>query len=255
MRVSRSRVGVVVLFGVLSLTLTALAFPSVVGLEGKDGGQDRVVASTRFGPVTEADRDFVVKVRAAGLWEYPLGELAMRRGTTKAMREAGKHLVVGHAGLDAACRRISQELGITLPNKASPQQQGFVSAVAAKRGSDFDATAVTIMRVTHGQIFPVIANIRATTRNTMIRELADLANDTVLDHMTVLEGTDLVGYGEVSFRQTAPAKLPEDRTTPPPPQPGEPVVVLTPRPDLGVRTGGPTQAPAPAPSPSGWAGG
>ncbi|MEU4654530.1 DUF4142 domain-containing protein [Streptomyces sp. NPDC023723] len=249
MRMSRSRVGVVVLFGVLSLTLTALAFPGMVGLEGKGGGgQDRLVASTKYGPVTEADRDFVVKVRAAGLWEYPLGELAMRRGTTKAMKEAGEHLVVGHAGLDAECRKVATELGITLPNKASPQQQEFVATVRGKEGKDFDATAVTIMRVTHGQIFPVIANIRATTRNTLVRELADLANDTVLDHMTVLEKTGLVGFGDVSFKQTAPAKLPKDRVTPPPPQPGEPTAVLTPRPDLNVRTSGPTVAPAATPS-------
>ncbi|WP_320773588.1 DUF4142 domain-containing protein [Streptomyces sp. CRN 30] len=239
MRMTRSRIGVVVLFGVLSLTLTALAFPSMVGLQKKDGGQDRLVASTPYGPLTEADRDFVVKVRAAGLWEYPLGELAMERGTSKAMKEAGEHLVVGHAGLDAECRKISTEMGITLPNKASPQQQEFVATVAAKKGADFDATAVTIMRVTHGQIFPVIANIRATTRNTMVRELADLANDTVLDHMTVLEKTGLVGFGDVSFKQTAPAKLPNDRVTPPPPGPGEPTAVLTPRPDLDVKTGGP----------------
>ncbi|MBT2409102.1 DUF4142 domain-containing protein [Streptomyces sp. ISL-12] len=248
MRMSRSRIGVVVLFGVLSLTLTALAFPAVVGLETKDGGQDRLVASTRYGPVTEADRDFVVKVRAAGLWEYPLGELAMKRGTSEAMREAGEHLVVGHAGLDAECREVATELGITLPNKASPQQREFVSTVTGKRGKEFDSTAVTIMRVTHGQIFPVIADIRATTRNTLVRELADLANDTVLDHMTVLEKTGLVGYGDVSFKQTAPAKLPKDRVTPPPPQPGEPTAVLTPRPDLNVRTGGPTVAPAATPT-------
>ena len=47
------------------------------------------------------------------LWEYPLGEMAMERGTTPEMKEAGEHLVVGHAGLDEMCRRIAPELGIT----------------------------------------------------------------------------------------------------------------------------------------------
>ncbi|CAM5503534.1 hypothetical protein SVIOM342S_00831 [Streptomyces violaceorubidus] len=152
MRLSRSRIGVVVLFGAMTLTLTALAFPAVLGLDKADGNQNRVVASTKFGPLTEADRDFVVKVRAAGLWEYPLGEMVMKRGTTKAMKTAGEHLVVGHAGLDAMCREISPELGITLPNRASPQQEGFVATVDAKTGKEFDSSAVNIMRVTHGQI-------------------------------------------------------------------------------------------------------
>ncbi|MYR46042.1 DUF4142 domain-containing protein [Streptomyces sp. SID5910] len=246
MRLTRGRIGVVVLLGAMTLTLTALAFPAVLGLDKPDGDQNRVVASTKYGPLTEADRDFVVKVRAAGLWEYPLGEMAMRRGTTEAMRTAGEHLVVGHAGLDAMCREIAPELGITLPNKASPQQQGFVATVDAKSGGEFDSTAVNIMRVTHGQIFPAIAKIRASTKNTLVRQLADLANDTVLDHITVLEKTGLVEYDQVTFQQTGPAKLPKDRVTPPPPQPGEQVLVLKPRPDLKVNTASPTPTPSPA---------
>lgn len=83
-----------------------------------------------------------------------------------------------------------------------------------------------------------------------MRELADLANDTVLGHLTVLERTGLVGYGDVGFRQTAPAKLPEDRVTPPPPRPGEPTAVLTPRPGLDVRTGGPRPSLVPAATPT-----
>ncbi|MFE2434360.1 DUF4142 domain-containing protein [Streptomyces sp. NPDC059409] len=248
MRLSRSRIGVVVLFGAMTLTLTALAFPAVLGLDKPDGNQNRVVASTKFGPLTEADRDFVVKVRAAGLWEYPLGEMVMERGTTKAMKTAGEHLVVGHAGLDAMCREISPELGITLPNRASPQQEGFVATVDAKSGKEFDSAAVNIMRVTHGQIFPAIANIRASTKNTLVRQLADLANDTVLDHITVLEKTGLVEYDQVTFNQTGPAKLPREKVTPPPPQPGEQVLVLKPRPDLNVNTASPTPTPSPAAS-------
>ncbi len=245
MRPSRSRIGVVVLFGAMTLTLTALAFPAVLGL-GKTGGDpNRVIAGTEFGPLTEADRDFVVKVRAAGLWEYPLGEMVMARGTSKAMKTAGEHLVVGHARLDAMCREISPELGITLPNRASPQQEGFVATVDAKSGGEFDSSAVNIMRVTHGQIFPAIAKIRATTKNTLVRQLADLANDTVLDHITVLENTGLVSYDEVTFKQTGPAKLPQEKVTPPPPGPGERVLVLKPRPDLRVDTTAPTPPPAP----------
>ncbi|MET8828503.1 DUF4142 domain-containing protein [Streptomyces sp. NPDC004610] len=246
---SRSKVGSVFVVGAMGLTLTALAYPAMLGVETTAEDQNRIIANTRWGPLTEADRDFVVKVRAAGLWEYPLGELAMERGTTAEMKEAGKHLIVGHAGLDELCRRIAPELNITLPNQASPQQQQFVATVAAEQGRSFDSTAVQIMRVTHGQIFPVVAKTRANTRNTLVRQLADLANDTVLDHITVLEKTGLVNHDQVNFQQTVPPKLPKDQLTPPPPQPGAPVVVLTPRPDLGINTANP------APSPSAATGG
>ncbi|MGQ4383468.1 DUF4142 domain-containing protein [Streptomyces sp. SAS_270] len=242
---SRNTIGTVFVGGALTLTLAALAYPSMLGIQDAATNTSRIIANTRYGPLTEADRDFVVKVRSAGLWEYPLGELAMKRGTSAEMKEAGEHLVVGHAGLDDLCRRIAPELNITLPNQATPQQQQFVATVDSKRGTEFDSTAANIMRVTHGQIFPTIAKIRASTQNTMVRHLADLANDTVLDHITVLEKTGLVNYDQVNFQQTTPPKLPKDQLTPPAPQPGAPLVVLAPRPDLHVNTSSPTPAPSP----------
>ena len=247
MRISRNIAGTVFVVGGMTMTIAALAYPAMLGIENTSANQERVIANTRYGPLTEADRDFVVKVRAAGLWEYPLGELAMERGTTDAMKEAGKHLVVGHGGLDVMCRQIAPELGITLPNQASPQQQQFVAQVDGSSGKQFDSTAVSIMRVTHGQIFPTIAKIRASTQNSLVRQLADLANATVLDHMTVLEQTELVNFDQNNFQQTTPPKLPKDDLTPPPPQPGAPVVALTPRPDLGVDTRAPS---TPTPSPT-----
>ncbi|WP_155056850.1 DUF4142 domain-containing protein [Streptomyces blattellae] len=244
MRLSRNRVGTVFVGGALSLTLAALAYPAMLGVENTVSSQDRVIANTPYGPLTEADRDFVVKVRAAGLWEHPLGLMAMERGTTPEMKEAGEHLVVGHARLDETCRKLSTELGITLPNQASPQQQQFVATVDAETGKQFDTTAANIMRVTHGQIFPTIAKIRANTKNSLIRQLADQANDTVLDHITVLENTETVNFDQTVFQQTSPPKLPKDQTTPPPPQPGAPVLSLEIPEGLEVNTSAPTPSPS-----------
>src|SRR5690606_3795588 len=124
----------------------ALAYPTMLGVQNTSTKQDRIIANTNYGPLTEADRDFVVKVRAAGLWEHPLGLMAMKRGTTKEMKEAGEHLVVGHGRLDESCRKISLELSITLPNQASPQQEQFVQTVNSATGKEFDSVAVNIMR-------------------------------------------------------------------------------------------------------------
>jgi predicted outer membrane protein len=246
MRVTQRTAGTVFVVGGLIVTLAALAYPAMVGVETTTTSQDRIIANTRWGPITEGERDFVVKVRAAGLWEHPLGLMVMERGTTPAMKEAGEHLVAGHSRLDEMCRKIAPELGVTLPNQASPQQQQFVATVDGNTGKQFDTTAVNIMRVTHGQIFSTIAKIRANTKNTEIRKLADLANDTVLDHITVLEKTDLVNYDQVNFQQTSPPKLPKVEMTPPAPQAGAPVLVLEEPEGLDVNTTNPTPTPSPS---------
>ncbi len=98
--------------------------------------------------------------------------------------------------------------------------------------------------LTPGQIFPTTAKIRASTQNTLVRALTDLANDTVLDHITVLEKTGMVNFDQVNFQQTTPPKLLKDQFTLPPPQPGTPMVALTARPDLNINTASPKPTPA-----------
>ena len=71
---------------------------------------------------TEADRDFVVKVHVAGLWEYPVRKLALTKGVSKAVRTAEENLAHGDAVLDANCGRIARLLGIKLPNLPSPHK-------------------------------------------------------------------------------------------------------------------------------------
>ncbi|MFJ6503468.1 DUF4142 domain-containing protein [Streptomyces sp. NPDC091879] len=243
MRIARNA-GTLFVTGALTLTLVALAYPAMLGVQTTSSASTRIIANPPSGPLTEADRDFVVKVRAAGLWEYPVGQLALEKGTIPSVRTAGRHLVAGHVGLDAACRRIAQQLGITLPNKPSPQQQGFVATLSGDSGKKFDSDLANILRVTHGQIFSVIAKVRATTENTLVRQLANQANSTVLDHITVMEKTGLVNFEQVIVQETTDPKLPKNNLTPPPPQPGEPTVVLTPPP------GGSSGAVKPSPTPT-----
>lgn len=228
MRFSRNATGTLFVGGALSLTLAALAYPAMLGVNTVSSSGDRVIAQTQWGPLTEADRDFVVKVRAAGLWEYPVGQMGLKKGQSKAVITASKHLIDGHAALDASCRKISTMLNITIPNVASPQQVGFVNTLAADQGKQFDTDFANILRVTHGSIFNTIAKIRSTTKNTVVRVLANQANATVLDHITVMEETGLVNFDQVLFQETTPPKLPATDLTPPPPVAGQPEVVLTP---------------------------
>ncbi|MFJ8023714.1 DUF4142 domain-containing protein [Streptomyces sp. NPDC096311] len=252
MPISRNTIGTTVVGGALSLTLAALAYPSMLGVQNTASNQSRIIANTQWGPLTEADRNFVVFVRSAGLWEGPSGDLAMKKGTTTAVREAGRHLVIGHAALDASCRKIAPELNITIPNQPTPQQQGFLATFQSDTGKQFDTDFANTLRVTHGSIFNTIAKIRSTTENTLVRQLADQANDVVLDHITQMENTGLINFDQVNFQETTPPKLPSAQVTPPVPQPGAPMVALAVPPGLstqGVPTG-PTTSPSPSASPT-----
>ncbi|MFJ3232051.1 DUF4142 domain-containing protein [Streptomyces sp. NPDC086787] len=154
--------------------------------------------ATPYGPLSTLDRDFVTKVRLAGLWELPAGELAEQKGTTEAVRTAGRHLVDGHTALDAHDRTVASRLGLPVPNEPNEQQQEWLATLRAASGPDFDREFANIVRLAHGRVFSVVAQVRAGTQNSLVRGLADDANTTVLDHIRVLEATGYVDFASLA---------------------------------------------------------
>ncbi|MBV1938517.1 DUF4142 domain-containing protein [Streptomyces sp. BV286] len=205
----------------LTATLVALVFPIWSYADRSGTGVDTLNAetvSTGYGPLSALDRDFVTKVRLAGLWELPAGQQAEERGTTRAVKTAGEHLVEGHTFLDERVRAVAARLGLELPNQPTEQQQAWLDTLSAARGGEYDTQFANILRSAHGKVFGLVAQVRANTRNSLVRELADDANTTVLDHITVLEATGLVDF-EALARDAAAASVPPLTSSPAPPGP------------------------------------
>ncbi|MEU2280609.1 DUF4142 domain-containing protein [Streptomyces sp. NPDC013178] len=167
-----------------------------VGGHSVDAGTAGQAAAGQSGSatltVTEVDRTFLVKVRQAGLWEIPAGRLAQTNSSNEVVKRAGDHLIDGHSKLDQLVREDARILGVELPNEATEEQQGFVKQLEAAKGEEFDKLFANILRSTHGKIFATIGEVRAATQNDLIRRHARQANQTVMDHMEVLEDTGLV---------------------------------------------------------------
>jgi len=161
------------------------------------------------GPVTELDKTFLVKVRQAGLWEIPAGSLAQTHASSEQVKRAGLHLLDGHSRLDQLVREDAKMLGVTLPDQATAEQQGWVRQLTAAQGLEFDKLFANLLRSSHGKIFATIAEVRAGTQNDVIRRHAKQANQTVMDHMEVLEDTGLVDaqtIADVAKAVNPPAK-------------------------------------------------
>ncbi|MEU6992740.1 DUF4142 domain-containing protein [Streptomyces sp. NPDC046465] len=205
----------------LIATLAALLFP-LWSYEDRSGtGLDRLNAeavSTDFGPLSALDRDFITKVRLAGLWELPAGQQAEERGTTKAVRTAGEHLVEGHTFLDARVREVAARLSLELPSQPSAQQRAWLAELSEARGEAYQQEFANILRRAHGKVFSLVAEVRANTRNSLVRALADDTNTTVLDHIKVLEGTGLVDFDGLA--RDAATSGPAGPVTHSPPPPG-----------------------------------
>lgn len=249
--------GTALIIAALAVTVGALAFPVWSYADRSGTGQANLNASsvaTQWGPLSATDRDFLVKVRLAGLWELPAGQQAIERAPTKAIKDCGDHLVVGHTDLDKRARNVAAKLGVQLPNQPNEQQQGWLRELSAASGQEYERKFANLLRNAHGKVFALIAQVRHTTRNTLIRQLASDTNQTVLDHITMLEATGMVDFDGLANEAAGVATA--SPTGPPPPngnlppapkaveptgngnftsepstQPGAPTAVNTNRPD------------------------
>ncbi|MFE2513064.1 DUF4142 domain-containing protein [Streptomyces naganishii] len=193
--------GTGIILAVLTGTVVALLIPIWSAVHRPAQGADLLSAravATPYGPLSELDRDFVTKVRLAGLWELPAGQQAEEKGTTDAVRTAGQHLVQGYAFLDQRVRDVAAKLGLDLPNDPSAQQKRWLATLNAARGEDYDREFANILRLAHAKTFTLAAEVRASTQNSLVRALADDAGTTALDHIRALEATGFVDFAALA---------------------------------------------------------
>jgi predicted outer membrane protein len=194
------------LVGISAMALTFLLAP-ISPAHAAAGGGDIPVPQASFnargnGAVSDADKDFVIKVRLAGLWEIPAGNMAQEKSDDPRVVQIGKSIAAQHVVLDKLDRDVAKKLGIELPGQPNSDQQGWLGEMKAANATTFDQIFIDRLRAAHGKIFPAIATIRSSTRNDSVRQLAQQANQFVMTHMTLLESSGIVNYGELP---TAPA--------------------------------------------------
>jgi putative membrane protein len=161
------------------------------------------------GTLDDTDKVFLQKVRQAGMWERPAGQEAQRKGVSARTREVGKLIDFDHANLDADVSGIAERLNVTLPNQPTPEQQMWLGELNKASGQAYDDAFAQLLRNAHGAVFQLIANIRANSRNDLVRAFAAHANNVVHRHMQLLEST-----GHVHYDQLPKAKASTGRTRP-----------------------------------------
>jgi predicted outer membrane protein len=155
---------------------------------------NELISDDGEGPLSAADKDLVIKVRLAGLWEIPAGEMAQEKSRNPRIQKIGREIAAQHEVLDAFDRAAAKKLKITLPNKPNKDQQEWLAEMRDAEGTEFDEIYIDRLRAAHGKIFPAIATVRATTRNDTVRKLAQQANQFVVTHMTLLESSGIVDF-------------------------------------------------------------
>lgn len=206
MRRKTIRWTVAFLFVILGAACPAagIAFAGQAGAQAEQAAQNGTLASI--------DREFLTVIRFANLWEIPMGELAAERGSSQTVRDVGAVLAEDHTKLDVTVKKLASQFGVQLPDKPTSSQQHWMDDIRSKSGESFDSTFADRLRAAHGTVFGLVAEVRAGTRNDVIRGFAQQANDIVMKHMTLLESTGDVSaeHGMFAEASARTAEYPEN---------------------------------------------
>ncbi|MHA6782290.1 DUF4142 domain-containing protein [Pseudonocardia saturnea] len=152
---------------------------------------------TEWGPLGPADRDLLVKVRLAGLWEAPTGQQAEQQASRAEVQTVGTNIHHEHVELDRLVMETADELGVLVPSRPTPEQLSWMNEMSGLTGTDYDRVFVQRLRAAHGVVLPLIAAVRVGTRNELVRQFAVTADEYVTRHIGYLESTGLVDYGDL----------------------------------------------------------
>jgi hypothetical protein len=175
------------------------------------------------------------------LTESLTGQQAQRLAASSQVRAVAKRIWVENAELDSSLRWVAGTLGLVLPNQPSTQQQGWIRQLAGLSGPSYDRMFAQQLRLTHGELLPLITSVRAGTQNELVRSLAASAATVINRHMEYLERTGLIDYSRLP-QPPLLAAAPRVGAHPPAAHPP-----AAPRPPAASRPPAPPAGPSPAP--------
>ena len=157
----------------------------------------KALTNTRYGPLSAADTKLMTLVQQTSIREIELSRWALQRSANPQVRAAASMIVTQHVQLQKEDQQAAAALGFTLPDRPADDMQLGIDRMAKENGKTFDDDYANTLRQAHGEAFILIAQVRADTRNTVVRPLADSANDFIKMHIQVLEKTGDVDYSQL----------------------------------------------------------
>ena len=89
--------------------------------------------------IGKADRAFVTKAAANGLFEMQAAKLAASRSRDPAIKAFAETLLRDHAKAGDGLRGISLEHNYPLPDRPHKEQQALIDRLSSKHGAEFDS--------------------------------------------------------------------------------------------------------------------
>lgn len=180
----RPLLGSLVLVGVMAasgLPASALGNPVPSAAPEPAAAVEKVTPGQGRGP-TAMERDTLQKLHDANQMEISMGELAKRKGSSKAVRQLGTELVADHnqadRKIDAYLRKRGSDIRALGTTAVGPEH----AMIGAKSGPEFDRAFALRMIADHTKTIDLVEGAHKETRDEELRTIYDELLPTLQAH-------------------------------------------------------------------------
>lgn len=159
----------------------------------------------------ESDRDLLAELHRVVLVEEMISDQAKQRATNPQVKDLAGQLSRDQRSLDGQVRAVAGQLRIGLPDRLSARDQAVPAQLAGESGPQFDHDYVNRTHAAEAQSLSDVGAVRATTRDATERSFTEQVGLILLQHLRLLESTNLVD--ESGFPAPATAMAPSTGTT------------------------------------------
>jgi putative membrane protein len=94
---------------------------------------------------------FLTKAAMSGMAEVELGELAVSKGASSAVREYGRQMIADHGKANGEIAALAADKSVNLPTALDAEHAGIRDRLAGLNGTAFDRSYATVMVDSHGK--------------------------------------------------------------------------------------------------------
>ena len=105
--------------------------------------------TSKAGKVGDDAKDFSKEAAQGGMMEVQLGNVAMKNGGTRAVKDFGKMMVDDHTKINDQLKDLASKKNVDLPSSVSDHQQKDIDKLSKENGKAFDKDYVSMMVKDH----------------------------------------------------------------------------------------------------------
>lgn len=151
-----------------------------------------VPARAADGPATRTDLDFVRRVHLTATGVGTASALARGMSANVAVKGLARQVTTQCEQLDGLSQDVAATLAVPLDGPLADDQQSALTALQRSGGEAFDTGYVDYLWQANSELLPIAATVKGTTRNQVVRRLAERAEAVTAAQLPMLQDSGLL---------------------------------------------------------------